>query len=41
MLLQDSPICIISEQGEIDLEQVKRLIIKQSQEKTVHTLLSP
>lgn len=41
MLLQDSPICIISEHGEIDSEQVKSLIIKQSQEKPVDTLLSP
>lgn len=41
MLLQDSLICMISDLLEIDSEQVKRLIIKQSQEKSVHTLPSP
>lgn len=41
MLLQDSLICMVSDLLEIDSEQVKRLIIKQSQEKSVHTLPSP
>lgn len=41
MLLQDSAVCVTCDQWKIDSEQVKRLIIKQSQEKSVHTLPSP
>lgn len=41
MLLQDSPICTVSDQWEIDSEHVKRLIIKLSPEKSVHTVPNP